>query len=139
MSRKAQRAVQIGVTTLVLAVAFGALFYVSLRENMQFYKYLDEVVAEPEAWEGKPLQVHGYVVPGTIGKKRETLEYKFDMQRNGKRLTAYYTGNTPDAFKDDAEVVLTGELQSDGTFVATKMDAKCPSKYEEAPIASTAR
>lgn len=139
MSHKAKKAVQIGATVLVLVVAFGALFYTSLAENMQYYKYLDEVMVEPETWVGQPLQVHGYVVPGTITRKRETLEYRFDMQRNGKRLTAYYQGQTPDAFKDEAEVVLTGELRSDGTFHATEMDAKCPSKYEEAPIASTAR
>ena len=139
MSHKAQKAVQIGATVLVLAGAFGALFYSSLSGNMTFYKYLDEVMVEPDAWVGQPLQVHGYVVPGSIQKNIRTLEYRFEMQRNGKRVTAFYKGNTPDGFVDEAEVVLTGELHADGTFHATSMTAKCPSKYEEAPIASTAR
>ena len=139
MSHTAQKAVRIGATVLVLAGAFGALFYTSLRQNMMIYKYLDEVVAEPDAWVGHPLQVHGYVVPDSIQKNIRTLEYKFEMQRNGKRVTAFYKGNTPDGFQGDAEVVLTGQLHADGTFHATSMTAKCPSKYEEAPIASTAR
>ena len=61
-----QKAAKIGVTTLVLATAFGILMYTTLGESMQYYKYVDEVVAQPPAsWEGKTLQMHGYVVPGS--------------------------------------------------------------------------
>ena len=123
--------VKVGLTALVLATAFGALLYSTMSENMQYYKYVDEVAAEPHAWAGKTLQVHGYVVPGSIGRKEHALEYKFNLQRNGHVITAYYTGTVPDTFKDDAEVVLTGELTPEG-FMATGMTAKCPSKYEEA-------
>jgi cytochrome c-type biogenesis protein CcmE len=126
------KAAKIGVTTLVLATVFGILMYTTLSESMQYYKYVDEVTANPEAWMGKKLQVHGYVVPGSIGRKRERLEYRFEIQRNGQTIRAFYTGATPDTFKDEAEVVLTGTLTAEG-FMATDMTAKCPSKYEEAP------
>lgn len=129
MSHKAAR---IGATTLVLATAFGVLLYTTLGESMQYYKYVDEVMVQPEAWQGKKLQVHGNVVRGSIGRKRDALEYQFDLQRNGKVLRAYYSGIVPDTFKDDSEVVLTGQLTPAG-FMATEMTAKCPSKYEEAP------
>ena len=94
---------------------------------MQYYKYVDEVVGSQSDWTGKKLQVHGYVVPGSIGKKRDKLEYRFDIQRNGKTLAAYYTGIVPDTFKDESEVVLTGVLTKEG-FMANDMTAKCPSK-----------
>ena len=42
MSHKVAR---IGVTTLVLATVFGVLLYTTLGESMQYYKYVDEVVA----------------------------------------------------------------------------------------------
>ncbi len=126
------KAAKIGVTTLVLATVFGVLLYTTLGESMQYYKYVDEVVGSQSDWTGKKLQVHGYVVPGSIGKKRDKLEYKFNIQRNGKTLTAYYTGIVPDTFKDESEVVLTGVLTKEG-FMANDMTAKCPSKYEEAP------
>jgi cytochrome c-type biogenesis protein CcmE len=126
------KAAKIGATSFVLLVAFGILLYSTLGESMQYYKYVDEVMAEPQAWQGKPLQVHGYVVKGSIGRKRDALEYQFDIQRNGKTIRAYYTGIVPDTFKDDSEVVLTGRLTDQG-FMATDMTAKCPSKYEEAP------
>jgi cytochrome c-type biogenesis protein CcmE len=125
------KAAKIGVTTLVLATVFGVLLYTTLGESMQYYKYVDEVVGSQTDWSGKKLQVHGYVVPGSIGKKRDALEYRFDIQRNGKTMRAFYNGITPDTFKDDSEVVLTGVLTKEG-FIATDMTAKCPSKYDAA-------
>jgi cytochrome c-type biogenesis protein CcmE len=126
------KAAKIGATSIVLVAAFGMLLYSTLGESMQYYKYVDEVMAQPTAWEGKKLQVHGNVVPGSIKRKRDSLEYVFDLQRNGKVIHAYYGGIVPDTFKNDAEVVLTGQLTPDG-FMATDMTAKCPSKYEAAP------
>jgi cytochrome c-type biogenesis protein CcmE len=126
---------KVSLTVVVLATAFGVLLYTSLGESMQYYKYADEVMANPAEWQGKPLQVHGFVT-GPIKRKRESLEYRFDIQRNGKVMRAYYTGVVPDTFQTDAEVVLTGQLTDDG-FHATEMTAKCPSKYEAAPAAST--
>ena len=125
------KAAKIGVTTLVLATVFGVLLYTTLGESMQYYKYVDEVVGSQTDWSGKKLQVHGYVVPGSIGKKRDALEYRFDIQRNGKTMRAFYNGITPDTFKDDSEVVLTGVLTKE-CFIATDMTAKCPSKYDAA-------
>jgi cytochrome c-type biogenesis protein CcmE len=126
------KAAKIGATSIVLVAAFGMLLYSTLGESMQYYKYVDEVMAQPAAWEGKKLQVHGNVVPKSIGRKRDSREYVFDLQRNGKVIRAYYNGIVPDTFKDDAEVVLTGQLTPNG-FMATEMTAKCPSKYEAAP------
>ena len=129
---------KIGITAVVLAAAFGVLLYSSLGESLQYYKYVDEVMAEPAAWHGKNLQVHGTVVPDSIGKKDNTLEWRFDIQRNGKVLRAYYTGVVPDTFKADSEVVLTGRLDDTG-FHATEMTAKCPSKYDAAPLTPGSR
>ena len=131
------KAVKLGATTLVLLTAFGVLLFTTMGESMQYYKYVDEVMAQPDAWQGKKLQVHGYVVPGSRMIKPNTLDYSFDLHRNGKTIRAYYTGVVPDTFKDDAEVVLTGQLSPDGSSAATEMTAKCPSKYEEAPALST--
>ena len=60
------------------------LLYTTLGESMQYYKYVDEVTAEPQTWQGKKMQVHGYVVTESIKRKEDALEYKFDVQRNGQ-------------------------------------------------------
>ena len=124
MSRKAA---QIGLTSLVLALAFGGLLYSTLGESAQYYKHVDEVMVQPDAWYDKPLQIHGYAK--NVTRKRDTLEYRFEMHNNGQMVLASYTGIVPDTFKNDAEVVLQGTLSPDG-FHATEMTAKCPSKYE---------
>ena len=128
------KAAKIGLTAVVLATAFGVLLYSSLGDSLQYYKYVDEVMVEPAAWHGKNLQVHGVVVRDSIAQKPNSpMEWRFDIQRNGKVLRAYYTGIVPDTFKADSEVVLTGRLDDKG-FHATEMTAKCPSKYDAAPI-----
>ena len=126
-----QKAAKLGITGLVLALAFGGLLYSTLSEGTEYYKHVDEVMANPEAWQGKRLQLHGFV-QGQPARKRDSLEYRFDVHQNGKVIRAYYTGIVPDTFKEDAEVVLKGRLAQDGTFHVEKdgVMAKCPSKYE---------
>jgi cytochrome c-type biogenesis protein CcmE len=131
------KSIKIAVTALVLATAFAALLFTTLQDNLQYYKYVDEVAASQHEWQGKRLQVHGYVVPGSRFGTSDRLHWKFDLQRNGKVISATYSGPPPDNFKDNAEVVLTGQFTPDG-FTATDMTAKCPSKYEEAPPAGPA-
>ena len=128
------KAIKIGLTALVLVTAFSALLFTTMQDNLQYYKYVDEVAGVQHEGEGKTLQVHGYVVPGSIRGTRNRLDWKFDLQRNGKVISATFAGPPPDNFKDDAEVVLTGQFTQHG-FSATDMTAKCPSKYEEAPPA----
>ena len=132
MSQKAKR---IGLTCAVLTMAFGGLLYSTLSESTEYYKHVDEVMADPGPWYGKNLQLHGFV-RGEPARKRDSLEYRFDVQNKGKVVQAYYTGIVPDTFKADSEVVLKGKLSTDGTFQVEKdgVMAKCPSKYDPAKL-----
>jgi cytochrome c-type biogenesis protein CcmE len=125
------KAAKLGITGLVIALSFGLLMYSTLSEGTEYYKHVDEVTANPGAWQGKRLQLHGYV-QGQPLRKRDSLEYRFDVQSNGQVIRAYYTGIVPDTFKADAEVVLKGRLDQDNIFHVDKdgVMAKCPSKYE---------
>ncbi len=88
-------------------------------------------MTSPQQWEGKRLQLHGFVVPGSILEKRDSLEFKFKVQNKGRVVDASYTGVVPDTFKDEAEVVLKGRLEADGFHTeANGVMAKCPSKYD---------
>ena len=44
-----------------------------------------------------------------------------------------FHGSVPDLFKVGRDVNLTGQLDANGTFVATQMTTKCPSKYTATP------
>src|SRR6266567_4656812 len=86
------RNIKIGATTLVLLLAFSGLLWSTLREGTEYYKHVDEVMANQHAWEGKRLQLHGHVVTNSILRKPNTLEYRFKVQNNGKVVDAMYTG-----------------------------------------------
>jgi cytochrome c-type biogenesis protein CcmE len=121
---------KIGATVLILGLAFAGLLYSTLSEGTEFYKHVDEVMADPGAWQGKRLQLHGFVVDKSILRRPDTLDYRFQVQSNGKIVPARYTGVVPDTFKDGAEVVLKGRLGPDGFAVERDgVMAKCPSKY----------
>src|SRR5215475_11064278 len=107
------RPLKIAVTAAVLVFAFGGLLYSTLSEGTEYYKHVDEVMSNPAAWQGKRLQLHGFVVPGSIYVKRDTLEYRFKVQTKGSVVNASYVGVVPDTFKDEAEVVLKGRLTPD--------------------------
>jgi len=133
------RYIKLGVTVVVLVTAFGALLYSTLRDGTEYFKHVDEVVTNRSAWEGKALQLHGYVVPGTWKQKPNTLEYIFKVQNDpvrksdGSKVDVSYTGILPDTFKDEAEVVLKGRFNGERfEVVPNGVTAKCPSKYEEA-------
>jgi len=136
------RYIKIGLTVVVLVVAFTGLMWATLREGSEYYKHVDEVMANPAPWEGKRMQLHGFVVPGSIRvNKSNKFELRFKLENNGQIIDAAYTGIVPDTFKDESEVVLKGRLTNvvlpDGSTVRgfdTSPDgimAKCPSKYEE--------
>ena len=125
------RYIKIGATAAVLLLAFVGLMYATLREGTEYYKHVDEVMSTPQEWEGRRLQLHGFVVPGSILVKPDTLEYKFKVHSKGVVVDATYKGVVPDTFKDDSEVVLKGELTPQGFHTSPGgIMAKCPSKYE---------
>ncbi len=130
------RYIKIGATTIVFVLALTGLLWSTLSEGTEYYKHVDEVITDQQAWQGKHLQLHGHVVANSILRKPNTLEYKFKVQNNGKIIDARYTGIVPDTFKDtpgsEAEVVLKGMLTSDGFHTDPNgVMAKCPSKYEK--------
>lgn len=132
------RNIKIAATSVVLVLALAGLMWSTLQDGTQYFKHVDEVMTDPTAWEGKPMQLHGYVVPGSILQKPDTLEYKFRVQNNparanpaGSVVDVSYTGIVPDTFKGEAEVVLHGKLGPDGFHTDPNgVIAKCPSKYE---------
>jgi cytochrome c-type biogenesis protein CcmE len=130
---------RVGLTTCVLVLAFGGLLWSTLRDGTEYYKHVEEVSARPDAWYGKKLQLHGFVVPDSILRKRDSLDYRFQVQSKGAVIPASYSGIVPDTFKDDAEVVLKGTLTPNGFAVEPNgVMAKCPSKYEAKPGTSGA-
>jgi cytochrome c-type biogenesis protein CcmE len=83
------------------------------------------------AFSDQAARVHGFVVAGSIRKDLSAGHVDFAIRdENGAALPVRLIGiDVPDLFQDDAEVVVEGHAEGQ-RFVARKIFAKSPSKYE---------
>jgi len=125
----------LGVLVLI-AAAVGALVTFSFKDAAVYAKSVDQLVAAKEQMAGRKVRVEGVLVHGSLLKRDDPCEYRFKLEKNGATLNVRYPQCVvPDTFRDrpetDVGVTAEGELAKDGTFEATQIMAKCPSKYEE--------
>jgi cytochrome c-type biogenesis protein CcmE len=122
------------LTVGVSAIAVLGLLWASLGEGAEYYKHVDEARASQAHLAGKRLRVHGSVVPGTVVHQAGSLDYRFSLESKAPRehatLAVRFHGIVPDLFKEGAEVIAAGVLDSDGALKSDRIETKCPSKYE---------
>ena len=115
----------LGSMGLLLAVGIGQ------SGGLSYYLTVDEYLNErPQGLEN--YRVNGKVETGTIVRLESGLDVKFNVTDGAATFPVSYHGIVPDTFVDGADVVVEGDMDSDGVFVAHTMLAKCPSKYEAA-------
>ena len=85
------------------------------------------------AAQSQRLRVGGDIEPGSINKKG--AEVSFVLHQGPKTLKVVYSGSDPlpDTFRDNAQALADGRLGPDNVFEASKIQAKCASKYEAKP------
>jgi len=125
---------KIVISVVVVVFALGGLLWASTREGAEYYKHVDEVLADTARYQGKRLRVHGDVVEGSVASDK-SLHFRFRLASRAPRapavMAAEFQGIPPDSFKGGAEVVAAGVLSPDGRLLlADKIETKCPSKYE---------
>ena len=124
------RSRQVTIAVGVILVAVVYVMITGMRDTMVYYYTVSEVAAQQGALTGEPLRVAGKVVPGSIDTDATGLVHKFVIEEGGKTIPVVYRDLVPDTFQDNAEAVVEGALDEHGTFQATFLMAKCPSKYE---------
>lgn len=109
-----------------------------VQESATYYVTLEELL-EMESAESKRIRVGGDVADGSIVRSADQVEFTLHQQDEtmgtAKVLDVVYTGADPlpDTFRDKAQALCDGFLRTDGKFEATKIQAKCASKYEAVP------
>lgn len=135
-------------------IAIGALFCLALlgwygatnlggESRYVYFHTLEEFIASgPETRAGERLRIKGYVANGSIERRLEARSVRFAIQNDPPhavgdaetRLTVDFASlETPDLFKDGAEVVIEGSIDGASetpVFVADNVLAKCPSKFQ---------
>ena len=138
MSKGAQ--ILLGATAIALLLGWFAWSQVE-EGAFRYYQSLEEFRTSGDL--DVPSRVHGYVSEGSIERDVSGRQVRFAVQNDaphaggsasGALPVIYASLETPDLFKDGAEVVVEGRLDASGSFHATNVLAKCPSKFEAAEI-----
>jgi cytochrome c-type biogenesis protein CcmE len=130
------KGVQIAIATVCV---FGALAWFISSESagegtFRYYKTVADYLEQGPQASGPALRgsrVHGFVLDGSIEKdlRAGIVEFVIRDDSAAQLPVRYHGSDVPDLFKDGAEIVVEGHL-AEGVFVADRMMAKCPSKYE---------
>jgi len=146
----------IGGILIVAAIIY--LIVSSATANAQYFLTVEETLQKSVAGEidGRNLRISGAVIGDTIQYDKDTLTLSFtiahvpgdnkDIEAEGglakalhnavkdpnrAHLEVVHEGPMPDLLQNEAQAILTGYLEDDGTFYAEELLLKCPTKYEE--------
>ncbi len=123
-----KRQVRLVVALSVAVLLASALVYTSFSASTEAREPSEVIASGSE----ETYDLTGKVVPGTIERTDERLDFEVSDRDGSDALPVTYTGTVPDPFRDGREVIVTGKLD-DGTFVAEhdSLITKCPSKFQE--------
>jgi cytochrome c-type biogenesis protein CcmE len=125
---------------LVVAAAVVYLIVSSISSSAQYYLTVKEVRDKGQTMAGRNLRVSGYVVGDSIAYNPQASNLSFNIVDSHQDLTAttkvdtlkiIYTGPKPDLLQHEAQAIAEGKLNPDGTFVASNLLLKCPTRYED--------
>jgi len=131
----------------IVAVIIGVLAWLAMggvTESKTYYKEIKEVTQMGDRARDQRLRVNGYVQQGSIVRDGAKVSFILHqtpgvLDQDPVRLAVVYSGidPLPDTFKDNAQALADGKLGPDGVFHASKVQAKCASKYEAKPQMKT--
>lgn len=116
-----------GGAVVVLIIAY--LIFSSMQGATAAYLTVKEVKAAAPS--DRLVRVSGTVVGDTIDWDAHNVLLRFELADDTGRLPVVYKGVRPDMLRDGATATAEGKMGPDGTFQATQILLKCPSKYEE--------
>jgi len=125
-NRKRKIRLVVALTAAVLLA--GALVYTSFSASSE-----TKQPSDLQGVSGGNYQLTGKVAPGSISHDGSELHFQIaDRDDPTAKLPVVYTGQIPDPFADNREVIVSGTVE-DGTFMAEKdsLITKCPSKFAD--------
>jgi cytochrome c-type biogenesis protein CcmE len=129
MDHDRKRQIRLFVALSAAVLLAVALIYTSFSASTEAKEPSDVLASGPS---GESYQLTGKVVSSE--RDGDGLEFEIqDTDGEGETLPVAYEGIVPDPFRDGREVIVTGALDENGTFVAEKdsLITKCPSKFSD--------
>jgi cytochrome c-type biogenesis protein CcmE len=119
----------------VIALAVAYLITMGLQGTTVYFLTVSELQAKGASAENQMFRVSGNLVPGSLTHDASGLGIHFliaDAAASQPLDVVYRGGQVPDIIGDNIEIVAEGKLDAHGTFAATNVLAKCPSRLEDA-------
>jgi cytochrome c-type biogenesis protein CcmE len=117
---------------LIVIVLVAALVYVSVGQGSAYYITIEEALAG-KAQPGQAIRIDGYAGEGTVVWDAPAVTLRFDLvdQERTHRLPVVFHDAPPEGFTEGGGLMVEGTMGDDGTFQASQLLTRCPSKYEE--------
>lgn len=115
---------------LVIVAALGWLAFIAFEESKAYYITVDEFTSRGGDTEGKRFKLAGDVVAGSIDRSRPQLEFVIASPQSSIRVRYAGRDIIPDTFREGSKALVEGTVAPDGVFEASRIEAKCASKYE---------
>lgn len=125
---------RLAIAIVLVGAALSYLVFQGTRQNLTYYYEVDELLAVADT-EGR-IRISGDIVEGSIVKDEDTRQVHFAIQSAAEsgggstQVPVVYAGTVPDIFRPGIQVVVEGQLDTEGTFHAETLLTKCPSKYQ---------
>lgn len=133
------RYMKYGLLSAAIVGTLGWLAWGGIKDGQTYFKTIPELSKMGDQATAKRVRVSGYVLPGSIQNRGSEVNFTIveneGLENSGAHLNVVYTGvdPLPDTFKAHAQALADGKLDANGVFHATKIQAKCASKYEAKP------
>lgn len=125
--KRKQRLVLILLGVIGLAIAVFLLLY-ALRQNLNYFYTPTEISAQL-APQNKAIRAGGMVLPGSVVRHADSLRVDFKVTDYAATIDVRYDGILPDLFQEGQGVVVMGQLQTSGLFMAESVLAKHDESY----------
>jgi cytochrome c-type biogenesis protein CcmE len=124
-----------GTAAILLSLAY--LVYGGIQQGASYWVTVAELQQRVSGTTPARVRVGGTVAAGSVRWDGSHRQVRFVITDGEHGLPVAYTGVVPDIFSEGRQVVVEGTLGRGGTFDATTLLAKCPTKYN--PADPTAR
>lgn len=111
---------------IIIAVFMGFMGYLFTQTNIKYEEDFARIISS----KGTIKATGAWVKEKRYVMDKENNTFSFYMSDfKGKEIKVIYKGAIPNNFESSTSVVVTGKYR-DGSFHASEILTKCPSKYE---------
>ena len=136
------RSAQVVIAAVVVVAAIGYLILTGFQSTSVYYMTVSELTAQGSSSPVHPfgdVRVAGTVQENSVQRTPGDSTVRFTIADDGGSIPVVYKGLVPDIFGPNIQVVVEGKY-TNGTFQASTLLAKCPSKFtSEVPTPVSAR